>query len=43
MNIKTIFILIICLLTIGLSSCGKYAPPEPYEDSPYQRTYPKNM
>lgn len=37
----TLLVLGFCLLTMTLSSCGKYAPPEPYKDSPYPRQYPK--
>lgn len=36
-------ILTMFLLTLSLSSCGKYASAQPYKDSQYPRQYPKQM
>ncbi len=39
---KKIFLLAMLAVVMSLSACGKYALPEPYPDSGYPHSYPRN-
>ncbi len=39
---KKIFLFAVCFSLLALGGCGKYAVPEPYPDSGYPHSYPRN-
>ena len=38
---KKVLVILLLISAVSLAACGKHGNPEPLEDSPYKRTYPK--